>query len=167
MENRPRESGSEEYLDSEKYQVRVWDRDRADSLQELIARVNRIRRENAPLQSDRGLTFHDIDNENLIAYSKSTRLPPNDSESAAVGDSVLVIANLDPHHPQSGWLQLELAALGLPKEASFQVHDLLSGARFLWRGPRNYVALDPARSPAHIFRIRRRVRTERDFDYFM
>ncbi len=166
MENRAREAGSEEYLDSEKYQARVWDRDRADSLQELIARVNRIRRENAPLQSDRGLKFHDVDNENLIAYSKSTLVPANGSESATVGDSVLVIANLDPHHPQTGWLQLNLAALGLPTEGSFQVHDLLSGARFLWRGPRNYVALDPARSPAHIFRIRRRVRTERDFDYF-
>ena len=172
MENRPREPGSEDYLDSEKYQTRVWDRDRADSLQELIARVNRIRRDNAPLQSDRGLKFHDLDNENLIAYSKSSlrELPggsANGSETTAVGDSVLVIANLDPHHTQSGWLQLDLAALGLPKEGSFQVHDLLSGARFLWRGLRNYVALDPAHSPAHIFRIRRRVRTERDFDYFM
>ena len=172
MENRPREPGSEDYLDSEKYQARVWDRDRADSLQELIARVNRIRRDNAPLQSDRGLKFHDLDNENLIAYSKSSlrELPggsANGSETTAVGDSVLVIANLDPHHTQSGWLQLDLAALGLPKEGSFQVHDLLSGARFLWRGLRNYVALDPAHSPAHIFRIRRRVRTERDFDYFM
>jgi starch synthase (maltosyl-transferring) len=167
MEDRPREPGSEEYLDSEKYQARLWDRDRADSLQELIARVNRIRRDNAPLQSDRGLKFHAVDNENLIAYSKSMLVPANGSESAAVGDSVLVIANLDPHHTQSGWLRLDLAALGLPTDGQFQVHDLLSGARFLWRGPRNYVALDPAHSPAHIFRIRRRVRTERDFDYFM
>ncbi len=84
-----------------------------------------------------------------------------------MGDSVLVIVNLDPHHSQSGWLRLDLATLGLPSEGSFQVHDLLSGARFLWRGARNYVALDPTHSPAHVFRIRRRVRTERDFDYFM
>jgi starch synthase (maltosyl-transferring) len=172
-ENRSREPGSEEYLDSEKYQARLWDRDRPESLRGLIALLNRIRRENAPLQSDRGLKFHDVDNENLIAYSKSERREHGGSAeqsaggSAAVGDSVLTVVNLDPHHAQSGWLQLDLAALGLPAEGSFQVHDLLSGARFLWRGARNYVALDPAHSPAHIFRIRRRVRTERDFDYFM
>jgi starch synthase (maltosyl-transferring) len=169
FENRAREPGSEEYLDSEKYQTRLWDRYRDDSLQELIARINRIRRENAPLQSDRGLKFHDIDNDNLIAYSKTSRIEdgPSGSGGATVGDSVLVVVNLDPHHTQSGWLQLHLATLGLPSEGSFQVHDLLSGARFLWRGARNYVALDPAHSPAHVFRIRRRVRTERDFDYFM
>jgi starch synthase (maltosyl-transferring) len=155
MENRPREPGSEEYLDSEKYQTRRWDRDRADSLQELIARINRIRRENAPLQSDRGLTFHPTDNENLIAYSKTD------------GDSILAVVNLDPHHAQSGWVTLDLATLGVPSEGNFQVHDLLSGARFLWRGARNYVSLDPGHSPAHVFRIRRRVRTERDLDYFM
>jgi len=181
FESRPREPGSEEYLDSEKYQARLWDRDRSDSLRELIARINRIRRENAPLQSDRGLKFHDIDNDNLIAYSKSSGTEssagPGESSaaagessgngSAAVGNSVLVIVNLDPHHEQSGWVQLDLRTLGLPANGSFQVHDLLSGARFLWRGARNYVALDPAHSPAHLFRIRRRVRTERDFDYFM
>jgi starch synthase (maltosyl-transferring) len=174
LENRPREPGSEEYLDSEKYQVRVWDRDRADSLRGLIALVNRIRRENAPLQSDRGLKFHAIDNDNLIAYSKSgftepghDIVEPSADGGAAVADAVLVVVNLDPHHMQSGWLQLDVATLGLAAEGTFQVHDLLSGARFLWRGARNYVALDPAHSPAHVFRIRRRVRTERDFDYFM
>ena len=150
--------GGEEYLDSEKFQLRVWDLDRPDSLRDFIARVNRIRRENAPLQSNRGLTFHDIDNESLIAYSKA-------SEDGT--DSVLVIVNLDPHHAHSGWLSLELADLGVGSEKPFQVHDLLSGARYLWQGARNYVSLDPAHSPAHIFRIRRRVRTERDFDYFL
>lgn len=158
MEARPRESGSEEYLDSEKYEIRHWNRDDPASLRELIARINRIRRDNAPLQSDRGLKFHPIDNDNLIAYSKSRE---GDT------DSVLVVVNVDPHHVQSGWLQLDQAALGLPADAPFQVHDLLSGARYLWQGPRNYVALDPNHSPAHIFRIRRRVRSERDFDYFL
>jgi len=158
LENRPREPGSEEYLDSEKYQTRRWDRDRADSLQEIIARINRIRRENVPLQSDRGLIFHPTDNESLIAYSKT---------SGEAGDSILAVVNLDPHHAQSGWVTVDLETLGLPAEGNFQVHDLLSGARFLWRGARNYVSLDPGHSPAHVFRIRRRVRTERDFDYFM
>jgi starch synthase (maltosyl-transferring) len=156
MERRPRESGSEEYLDSEKYQLRLWNRAAPESLKELIARLNRIRRECPALHSDASLAFHDIDNEALIAYSKRS------------GDeSVLVVANVDPHHPQSGWVQLDLASLGLPDDAPFQVHDLLSGARYLWRGTRNYVGLDPAGTAAHVFRIRRRVRSERDFDYFM
>jgi starch synthase (maltosyl-transferring) len=157
MDDRPREVGSEEYLDSEKYQIRHWNRDDPASLREFIALVNRIRRENAPLQSDRGLKFHVTDNDTLLAYSKTK----------ADGDSVLVVANVDPHHTQAGWLQLDLQTLGLPESGPFQVHDLLSGARFLWQGPRNYVSLDPTHSPAHIFRIRRRVRSEKDFDYFL
>jgi starch synthase (maltosyl-transferring) len=158
QDHKARDLGGEEYLDSEKYQLRSWNLDDPNSLSEFIGLVNRIRRENTPLQSNRGLKFHAIDNESLIAYSKT-------SEDG--GDSVLVIVNLDPHNKHSGWLSLELADLGVGSEKPFQVHDLLSGARYLWQGARNYVALDPAHSPAHIFRIRRRVRTERDFDYFL
>lgn len=158
LEHEAREPGSEEYLNSEKYQLRDWDLERAGSLRELITRVNRIRRENPALQSDRGLRFHAVDNDSLIAYSKTS----DDGAS-----SVLVIANLDPHHAHSGWLSLDLAPLGVSMQQPYQAHDLLSGARYLWHGARNYVALDPAHSPAHIFRIRRRVRTERDFDYFL
>jgi len=154
----PREPGSEEYLDSEKYQLRSWDLDRQDSLRDLISRVNRIRRENPALQSNRGLRFHPVDNDQLIAYSKTT-------EDGA--DSVLTIVNLDPHNKHTGWLELELGSLGVESNKAFQVHDLLSGARFLWQGNRNFISLDPGYSPAHIFRIRRRVRTERDFDYFL
>jgi starch synthase (maltosyl-transferring) len=158
MEHEPREPGSEEYLDSEKYQIRSWDLERRDSLRDYIARINRIRRENVALQSDRGLLFHRIDNDQLIAYSKACE----DSE-----DAVIVVVNLDPHHTQSGWLELDLAALGLDEQRPFQVHDLLSESRFLWHGMRNFVALDPHQTPAHIFRVRHRVRTERDFDYFL
>ena len=88
-------------------------------------------------------------------------------DSTAAAEAVLVIANLDPHHTQSGWVRLDLQTLGLAPEVSFQMDDLLSGSRFLWRGAKNYVSLNPAHSPAHIFRVRRRARTERDFDYFM
>jgi starch synthase (maltosyl-transferring) len=119
--------------------------------------VNRIRHDNPALHSDRNLRFHSIDNENVIAYSKTT-----DDHS----DSVLAVVNLDPHHSQSGWLELDLETLGLPADQAYQAHDLLSGARFLWKGARNYVSLD-TQSPAHLFRIRRKVRTERDFDYFL
>ncbi|BDG01304.1 alpha-1,4-glucan--maltose-1-phosphate maltosyltransferase [Anaeromyxobacter oryzae] len=157
VEGRAVHPGSEEYLDSEKYQLRHWDLDRPDGLRDFIARVNRIRRENPALQSDHGLTFHAIDDEQLIAYSKATE---------DLADVVLVVVNLDPHHVHAGWLELPLAPLGLATEEPFQVHDLLGGGRYLWHGSRNYVELDPRVSPAQIFRIRRRVRTERDFDYF-
>jgi starch synthase (maltosyl-transferring) len=157
-ENRPREAGSEEYLNSEKYEIKYWDLNRPGSLKELIARVNHIRRQNPALQSDWSLRFHPIDNENLICYSKSTENHAN---------TILVVVNVDPHHTQSGWTDLSLDALGLAPQQSYQVHDLLSDARYLWQGGRNYVELSPQMMPAHILQIRHRVRTERDFDYYM
>ena len=157
MEHAAREPGSEEYADSEKYQLRHWDLERADSLRDFIARMNRIRRDHLALQSNRRLKFHAIDNAALLAYSKTT---------ADRGQAVLVVANLDPHNMQTGFLDLDLEALGLSAEHAFQVHDLLSGARYLWQGPRNYIALDPQHAAAHVFLIRHHVRSERDFDYF-
>jgi starch synthase (maltosyl-transferring) len=158
MEHLPREPGSEEYLDSEKYQLRQWDLGRADSLAGFIGRVNKARRENAALQHDWSLRFFPIDNEQLICYGKAT---------ADLENVVIVAVNLDPYHTQSGWVELDLAALGIAADTPYQVHDLLTGARYLWSGARNFVELDPARTPAHIFRLRRRVHSERDFDYFM
>ncbi|MFP3870961.1 MAG: alpha-1,4-glucan--maltose-1-phosphate maltosyltransferase [Syntrophobacteria bacterium] len=157
-ENRPRELGSEEYLDSEKYEIRHWDIGRSDSLKDFIARVNRIRRENPALQSDLNLRFHHVDNDKLTCFTKHTE---------DLDNIILVIVNLDPHHAHRGWLELELRELGIDPQKSYQVHDLLGDARHLWYGPRNYVELDPRVVPAHIFCIRRRVRSERDFDYFM
>ncbi len=157
MESEAREPGEEEYRNSEKYQIRSWSLDRPDSLRDFIARVNRIRRENPALQSDRSLAFHRLDNPSLIAYSKATPVEAN---------TIIAVVNLDPHHTQSGWLDLDLPALGIAPDQPFQAHDLLSGARFLWKGPRNFVRLDP-QAPAHILRVRRRIRTERDFDYFL
>jgi starch synthase (maltosyl-transferring) len=170
MEHVPREPGSEEYRDSEKYQLRSWDLEREDSLSELIARVNRARRDNPALQSDRGLAFHHVDNDQLLCYSKTAPPPeqaPAGAAKAEAANAVLMVVNLDPHHRQSGWTHLDLAALGLEADQPYQVHDLLTGARYLWHGPRNYVELDPAQVPAHLFRIRRRTKTEKDFDYFM
>jgi starch synthase (maltosyl-transferring) len=157
MESVPREPGSEEYRDSEKYQLRSWNIDRPDSLWPLIARINRIRRDNVALQSDRTLEFCTIDNEQLIAYVK------HDSSAQNI---VLTVVNLDPHNTQSGWLQLDLSTLGLQADRVYQVHDLLTDQRYQWNGPRNFVMLDPQRIPAHVFRIRRHVRREQDFDYF-
>lgn len=157
-ENRPREMGSEEYLDSEKYEIKHWDIARSDSLKDFIARVNRIRRHNPALQSDWSLRFHHVDNEQLICYSKCTEDLTN---------VILVVVNLDPYSTQSGWVELPLEALGLDSQQPYQVHDLLSDACYLWHGSRNYVELTPQIVPAHIFRVRHRIRTERDFDYYM
>jgi starch synthase (maltosyl-transferring) len=153
-----RQPGSEEYQRSEKYELRSWDLGRADSLRDFIARVNRIRRENPALQSGDSLQFHPIDNEQLLCYSKVAEGADN---------IVLVVVNLDPHYRQSGWLELPLERFGLAPGTPYQMHDLLSGAHYLWNGARNYVELDPHGDPAHIFRMRRRVRREQDFDYFM
>lgn len=158
MEATPREAGGEEYINSEKYQVRHWELDRADSLKDFIARLNRIRKENPALQQDHSLQFFEVDNDNLLCYAKT---------SADKLDTILVVANLDPHHSQSGWVTLPLEVLGLNELNAFQVQDLLSSARFLWTGVRNYVEINPKVAPAHIFKLRRRVRTEHDFDYFL
>ena len=157
-ENRSREPGSEEYLDSEKYEIKYWELDKQHSLKEFIARVNRIRRENPALQSDEGLLFHNTDNEQILCFSKQTR---------DLSNVIIVVVNLDPHHTHGGWLELPAELMGIESLQPFQVHDLLSDARYLWSSNRNYFEIDPQVSPAHIFRVRRRIRTERDFDYFM
>ncbi|MHB8668086.1 MAG: alpha-1,4-glucan--maltose-1-phosphate maltosyltransferase [Burkholderiales bacterium] len=158
IEAEPRDPGGEEYLDSEKYQVRRWNLDAPHSLADLIARVNRARHANPALQSDASLRFFAVDNDSLLCYAKS---------DAAQENLVVTVVNLDPHHVQSGWVELDLAALGIDAHLPYQMHDLLSGARFLWSGPRNFVQLDPQRAPAHVFALRRKVRTERNFDYFL
>jgi starch synthase (maltosyl-transferring) len=156
-ENVPREPGSEEYLNSEKYEIRQWDISRSDSLKEFIARVNRIRKENPALHGDWSLRFHPVNNDALICYSKGTE---------DLSDVILTVVNLDAHHVQSGWVDLPVAELGIDPNAPYQVHDLLSDARYLWHGSHNYVELNPRVSPAHIFRLRHRVRTESNFDYY-
>jgi starch synthase (maltosyl-transferring) len=150
-----REPGSEEYLDSEKYEARQWGA-AEDDLSELIALVNRIRRENPALQQNLTLRFHETDNDQIICYSK------------AAGDNVIVtIVSVDPLAAQAGWVTVDLDALHLDDKRPFQAHDLLSGARHTWHGARNYVQLTPHIMPAHVFRIRRKVRTERDFEYYL
>jgi starch synthase (maltosyl-transferring) len=156
LEARARETGSEEYLDSEKYQVRDWQPDEA--MRELVTIVNRIRRDNPALQTDRGLRFHFTENDQLLAYSKST---------ADNSNVVLTVVNVDPHHVQRGWVNLPLAELGLDGDRPYQAHELISGARYLWNGPRNYVEINPHSMPGQIFRFRRRTRSEHDFEYFL
>lgn len=156
--NQPREPGSEEYLDSEKYEVRHWDMQRPGSLRDLITQVNKIRRENPSLQGNESLRFHPLDNDQLIAYSKST---------LDLTNVILTVVNLDPHHTQAGWIDLDVTALGLDPDQPYQVHDLLSDDRYLWHGRHNYVEINPQVIPAHIFRVLKRVRSERDFEYYV
>jgi starch synthase (maltosyl-transferring) len=144
-EGRAVREGSEEYLDSEKYQIRVWDINNPNSLRDLITHVNRIRRASPALQRNTGLTFHSVDNQQLIAYSKVCEDPQ---------DMVLTVVNLDSRNRQSGWVNLDLDVFHLGSEESFQVHDLLTDARYVWHGSRNFVDLSPAVLPAHIFQVR-------------
>jgi starch synthase (maltosyl-transferring) len=145
MEHEPLRPGSEEYLHSEKYEIRHWNLSARNSLRRQIALVNRIRRDNPALHGDRSLRFHGIDNDRLVAYSKRS---PDGS------NIILVVVNLDPRYTQSGWLDLDLEPLGLDADRPFEVHDLLTGSRYGWGGRWNFVSLDPMSVPAHVFRIR-------------
>jgi len=141
----PGKTGSEEYLDSEKYQLRAWNRNDPNSIAPLITQLNRIRRENLSLQRNENLVFHTVPNDNMLVYSKTT---------ADGSNAVLVVVNLDPKAEQSGWLDLNLAALGLPWQGWFDVEDLLTGVVYHWKDQWNFVSLKPEVT-AHIFRIMR------------
>jgi starch synthase (maltosyl-transferring) len=130
--------GTEEYADSEKYQYRKWDWNRPGHLNELIARVNAIRREHPALHLDRTLRFHETDNPEIIAYSKT---------SLDGSDRVLTIVNLDPGHMQHGHVEVPLAS---PSDDAFSVIDLLDDVRYEWRGRWNYVRFDPDIRQGHI-----------------
>jgi starch synthase (maltosyl-transferring) len=173
MEHVPREPGSEEYLDSEKYELRNWDLERADSLRHFIARMNAIRHANPALHFNDSLRFHRIDNEQLIVYSKHTTradapvrgtvaaaghvshgdIPVWEEQPPRPDNLVLVAVNLDPRHTHAGWVELPLADWGIDPTQAFEVHDLLGGGRYTWQGAWNYVELNPHVVPAHIFRI--------------
>jgi starch synthase (maltosyl-transferring) len=145
QEHLPLEPGSEEYLHSEKYEIRDWDLEREGSLRGLVAAMNRIRRENPALHEDWRLRFHPVDNDQIICYSKTT---------SDLSNVVLVAVNLDPHNVQSGWVDLALGELGVDTPG-FQVRDLLSGATYAWNGARNYLELRPHEAPAHVFLVTR------------
>ncbi|HYP08244.1 MAG TPA: alpha-1,4-glucan--maltose-1-phosphate maltosyltransferase [Bryobacteraceae bacterium] len=158
MVNAPLRHGSEEYLDSEKYQIHHWDLQKPDSLAEFIALVNRIRRENAALQNDHSLRFHNVSNDQLLCFSKQS---PDGS------NLVLVVINLDPHHTHTGFVELPAAEFGIEDTRAYQMHDLLTGARYIWHGSRNFVEVNPLSVPAQVFRVLRRMRTEQQFEYFL
>jgi starch synthase (maltosyl-transferring) len=142
--------GSEEYLNSEKYQIRPRDWNQPGNLSELIARVNQIRRQYRALQFNSSLTFHGTDNPALLWFSKA--VPEG---SASDSDArVFVAANTDTRHMQHGRIQVPIRELGLGPDQSYVVEDLLDDARYVWQGEWNYVKLDPAERMAHVFVVR-------------
>jgi starch synthase (maltosyl-transferring) len=172
MEHEPREPGSEEYLDSEKYEIRQRILSARHSLRHLIARMNRIRRENAALQDNRTLRFHSVheegrESEHLIAFSKSTGAAPVSPTGRAIykhedftpappgpgNNVILTVVNMDALRAHAGWVHLPLRQLGIRADLPYTVHDLLGDARYTWQGPWNYIELEPQVIPAHVFRI--------------
>ncbi|CAL9576261.1 Alpha-1,4-glucan:maltose-1-phosphate maltosyltransferase 1 [Streptomyces sp. enrichment culture] len=146
-ENTPLREGSEEYLDSEKYQLRPRDWDTAEregrTIVPLLTRLNTIRRENPALQQLRDLHFHHADQEAVIVYSKRKG-----------SNTVLVVVNLDPHHTQEATVSLDMPQLGLDWHESVPVRDELTGETYHW-GRANYVRLEPGHRPAHVFSVLR------------
>jgi starch synthase (maltosyl-transferring) len=145
IEKEPVREGSEEYLNSEKYEIRVRDWNAPGNIKQDIARLNRIRREHQALQTLGNLEFLKSDFDSILAYR---RFAPN--------DELVVIVNLDPHEMHETMIELPLEKLGIADNEPYEMADLLGGARYTWRGRRNYVKLDPTERVAHVFRVTRR-----------
>jgi len=153
-------AGKEEYLNSEKYELkqRDWEVDSPNNIAPIIARLNQIRRARPALQRYNEVHFFEVDNPHIIGYYKM---------SEDKSDIVACVVNLDPFHMQESLVHLPLAEFGLKADELFQAHDLLHDERYLWRGPSNYVKLEPTGKMAHIFKIRRWQHYEAGFDYFV
>jgi starch synthase (maltosyl-transferring) len=158
-------AGAEEYAGNEKYEIRDWDVEAEHSLRPLITLLNRIRHRYPALQTNTTLTFHDTDNPVMLCYSKTAP-----DHAVVTGDAlrnpILVVVNTDPHHRQSTFVDLDLAALGIDESEPYVVQDAIGGGSYRWTGRRNYVELDPGLLPAHVFVVRPNARSEHDFDYF-
>jgi len=152
-------SGNEEYLNSEKYEIKQWkNEDIKESTRDFISRINQIRRENPALQMTNNLKFYHVDNDNLLYFGKV---------SEDLSDIILIVVNLDPHYTQSGWIQVPLSAMGIEPDQPFLAQDLLGGDQYIWQGEYNYVELNPNILPAHILKIKKKLKKETDFDYFI
>ena len=149
--------GREEYLDSEKYQFKGRDWNAEGNIKDYITRINRIRRENRALQEYANLRFYHAENPNILFFGKMT---------ASRDNIILVAVNLDPFHRHSSFVHVPLHEFGWMENETYQVHDLLTDERYIWNGSKNYVELDPHHTPAHIFRVRRWIARENDFDYY-
>jgi starch synthase (maltosyl-transferring) len=152
-DGQPAGNGKEEYLDSEKYQLRRWDLSDPRSLEGQITLVNRARHDQLAFRTNRTLRFHGAPNDQLIAYSKVPHAGPDADPTRAAHNPVLVVVNLDAHHGQAAVLDLDLAALGIEPDRPYDAHDLLSGRHFTWEGAHPYVELHPSDQPGHLLRL--------------
>ncbi|MBN2737069.1 MAG: alpha-1,4-glucan--maltose-1-phosphate maltosyltransferase [Spirochaetales bacterium] len=149
--------GKEEYLNSEKYQYKVWDWDRPGNIKDFIKKLNLIRKQNPALHRYRNLEFYQAENDNILFYGKADE---------NVHNIILVVVNLDPYKKQESYIYLPLEKYNIKANETYQVLDLISGQRFYWQGTKNFISLDPDNQPCHIFRILKWSHREQDFDYF-
>jgi starch synthase (maltosyl-transferring) len=145
-ENTPLHPGSEEYVDSEKYEIKHRDWHAPGNLSAFIARINHTRRAEPALQLYRNLRFHPVNNEQLLCYSKA---------SPDWSSTVITVVNLDPHGVQEGIVHLDLSALGVGHDQHYAVHDVITDAVWHWKGANNYVRLDPQHEPGHLLIVKR------------
>jgi starch synthase (maltosyl-transferring) len=150
-------TGKEEYFNSEKYEIKKWNWDQEGNIKDVIALINKIRKENPALQTFKNIYFCEVNNDQLIAYVQT---------NPDLSNIILVVVNLDPYHTQAGRVNLPLDILNISSERSFLADDLLSGDKYIWQGESNYVELNPQISPAHVIKIRRHLKRESDFDYY-
>lgn len=143
-ENQAVRPGSEEYLDSEKYQIKPRDWNAEGNIKELVRKINSLRKAETALQYTNNITFCEIDCDDLIAYTK-----------VAEGSALVVVVNLDPHNWHEATLTLPLWQFSLDEQSTYRVRDLLTDNVFTWQGARNYIRLNPSETPAHIFAIDR------------
>jgi starch synthase (maltosyl-transferring) len=150
--------GKEEYLNSEKYEIKHWEWKKRGNIRPVIERVNRIRRDNPSLHEIRNIQLYSIDNEAMLCYGKMT---PDKS------NITVTVVSIDPHHKQAGWVRLPLEQMGIDPDRPYLMHDLMTDDKYIWQGESNYIELDPRVMPAHILRVRKKLRRENDFDYYM
>ncbi len=150
MKHVPRSKGSEEYLNSEKYEIKSWDLDAPDSLAPFIKTINMARRDLSAFHPGSTLRFHDTDNPQLLCYSRTA---PVGNKGRPEDDPVLVVVNFDYHYAQSGWVEFSLPRIGVQRAASFVVTDLLTGDEYTWDNAWNFVRLDPESASVHLFRV--------------
>jgi len=149
--------GTEEYMNSEKYQYKTWDWNRPGNIKLFIKTLNKIRKNNPALHKYRNLSFFIAENDNILFYAKYTENLHN---------IILIIVNLDPYKKQEAIIHVPLKRLDIQQEETYQVVDLLTEQKFYWKGEKNFISLDPENEPAHILRVNKKSYKEQDFDYY-
>ena len=149
--------GKEEYLDSEKYEIKVWDWDRPGNIRDHITRLNDIRTHNPALHEFENLRFYQADNDHIIFYGKSTSDKTN---------NLLCAVNMNPFQTQEALLHIPIGEFGIHEDEIYQLHELLTDTYHLVKGSTYVIRLDPQEEPAAIFAVRRWTKREQDFDYF-